>query len=92
MELSNIDLTKKICRILDKKFPQKTYKSYAQLIKFIPDRPGHDLRYAINCNKIKKDLSWRHETNFEENLTYTVNWYYDVFKNKCYGKLYKGLF
>ena len=80
MELSNIDLTKKICRILDKKFPQKTYKSYAQLIKFVPDRPGHDLRYAINCNKIKKDLGWQHETNFEENLTYTVNWYYDVFK------------
>ena len=82
MEISNIKLTEKICSILDKTLPQKNYESYAQLIKFVPDRLGHDLRYAINCNKIKKDLGWHQETNFEENLTYTVNWYCDFFKQK----------
>jgi dTDP-glucose 4,6-dehydratase len=82
MEISNIELVKKICNILDEKYPRKNKKSYEQFIKFVPDRPGHDLRYAVNCAKIKADLGWRQIKNFEENLTQTVDWYYDFFKQK----------
>ena len=51
-----------------------------QLIKFIPDRPGHDFRYSINCRKIQTDLGWQQTSNFQENLTKTVDWYYEFFQ------------
>ena len=80
MEISNIDLAKKICGILDNKYPRKNKKSYEQLIRFVPDRPGHDFRYSINCKKIRTDLGWRQTNKFQENLTKTVDWYYELFQ------------
>ena len=65
-EISNIDLVKQLLKILDK--PE-------YLIKFVKDRPGHDLRYAINHNKITKELDWQPKTNFEDGLLSTVQWY-----------------
>ncbi|MEE9379284.1 MAG: dTDP-glucose 4,6-dehydratase [Candidatus Lokiarchaeia archaeon] len=65
-EIANIDLVKKILNRLDK--PES-------LITFVRDRPGHDLRYAINHNKITKELNWKPETEFEKGLELTVQWY-----------------
>ncbi len=67
-EISNINLVKKILKILNK--PES-------LITFVKDRPGHDLRYAINYDKISKDLNWKPELNFERGLNLTVQWYLD---------------
>ena len=74
-ELSNFKLAHKICKILDKIKPAKKIKSYKELIHFVPDRPGHDLRYAVNINKIKKDLNWRPKTTFDLGLLITIQWY-----------------
>jgi len=48
---------------------------FKRLITFVQDRPGHDRRYAINCDKIKNELSWRQSVTFEEGLNITVEWY-----------------
>ena len=48
---------------------------YTDLIEFVKDRPGHDKRYAIDSNKIKKELGWKPQTNFHEGLKITVEWY-----------------
>ena len=52
-------------------------------INFVKDRPGHDLRYALNSNKIKRKLGWYPRTNFRQGISLTFNWYY---KNKKYYK------
>ena len=65
-EFSNIDLVKRILKILEK--PRN-------LIKFVKDRPGHDLRYAINHTKITEELNWRPKIKFEDGLLMTVQWY-----------------
>ena len=67
-ELANIDLVKKILKQLDKS---------ESLITFIKDRPGHDLRYAINHEKITKELNWKPKTNFNKGLEMTIQWYID---------------
>ena len=79
-EQKNIDIVKKICMRLEERMPSKKNlklkgKRYIDLIKFIKDRPGHDRRYAINCNKIKKELKWKPAYNFESGLEYTIDWY-----------------
>ena len=51
--------------------------SYSQLIEFVKDRPGHDFRYAINSNKIQKDLNWEPQTLFPDGIIKTVKWYID---------------
>ena len=53
-------------------------------INFVKDRPGHDVRYALNSDKIKKKLSWRPKTSFSNGIKLTLNWY---FENKSYYKL-----
>ena len=53
----------------------KEKKHFKSLITFVKDRPGHDRRYAINCDKIKKDLGWKQAVNFEEGLKKTAEWY-----------------
>ena len=73
-EWKNIDVVKLICRIMDKKLNREEGES-AQLITFVKDRPGHDLRYAINPSKIISETGWRPEMSFEEGLSQTVNWY-----------------
>jgi len=51
--------------------------SYKSLITFVKDRPGHDRRYAINCDKIKRELSWKQNVSFDEGIEKTVKWYLD---------------
>ena len=74
-EARNIDLVRKICAILDAKKP--TSGSYADLITFVTDRPGHDARYAIDPARIRTELGWRPSVTLDEGLEKTVQWYLD---------------
>lgn len=73
-EWKNIDLVKLLCRIMDKKLGRKEGES-EQLISYVTDRPGHDLRYAIDATKLNKELGWAPSLQFEEGLEKTVDWY-----------------
>ena len=75
-EWKNIDLVKLLCQIMDKKLGREKGKSQT-LITFVKDRPGHDLRYAIDASKINKELGWKPSVTFEEGLEKTINWYLD---------------
>jgi dTDP-glucose 4,6-dehydratase len=72
-EKQNIEVVKTICTILDKKVPKDS--PYSDLITFVADRPGHDVRYAIDASKIAKDLDWVPQESFESGLEKTVEWY-----------------
>ena len=74
-EVRNIDLVHMICGLLDKMRPATA--SYANQITFVTDRPGHDLRYAIDPTRIRKDLGWRPSVTLEQGLEKTVRWYLD---------------
>src|SRR5690625_1217100 len=73
-EWQNIDLVEELCRQMDIVLGRSEGDS-AQLITFVKDRPGHDLRYAIDASKIKEDLRWEPSVNFEEGLELTIEWY-----------------
>lgn len=74
-EKQNIEVVQTICKILDELKPQANGVPYASLINFVKDRPGHDLRYAIDASKIKKELGWEPEETFETGIRKTVEWY-----------------
>jgi dTDP-glucose 4,6-dehydratase len=74
-EVSNIDLVRRICRILDEKRPRPA--PYADQIAFVADRPGHDARYAIDPSRIRDELGWRPSVTLEQGLRRTVQWYLD---------------
>ncbi|MFH3827684.1 dTDP-glucose 4,6-dehydratase [Acinetobacter nosocomialis] len=76
-EQKNIDVVKSICELLDELAPNKPegVNHYVDLITYVKDRPGHDLRYAIDATKIKEDLGWVPEESFETGLRKTVEWY-----------------
>jgi dTDP-glucose 4,6-dehydratase len=73
-EWQNITLVKKLCQIMDKKLNRIPGTS-EKLITFVKDRAGHDLRYAIDCSKLKKELGWKQQVDFESGLDLTVDWY-----------------
>ena len=75
-EWKNIDLVKLLCRHMDEKLGREQGSS-AQLITYVKDRPGHDLRYAIDATKINKELGWKPSVTFEEGLSKTIDWYLD---------------
>lgn len=75
-EITNIELVKMICRLLDDLSPKQKGR-YEDLISHVKDRPGHDYRYAINTTKIRNDLKWLPSVNFQEGLKKTVLWYLD---------------
>ena len=84
-EKKNIDVVKRICEILEDLYPIKNnpdirklalnIAQYSDLITFVADRPGHDWRYAINCDKIKSELGWKQMHSFDEGLRQTITWY-----------------
>ena len=79
--LSNLDLTNLLIKILKQKL--KNFKSKSKIF-YVKDRPGHDVRYALNSNKIRKELKWKPLNNIKNGLTKTVNWYINnqnYFKN-----------
>lgn len=75
-ERSNLELVRTICAILDEKRP-RTEGSYADLITFVTDRPGHDARYAIDPTRMNTELDWHPSVTVEEGLARTVQWYLD---------------
>ena len=74
-EWSNIDIVRYLCRELDKELNRSGADSCEKLITFIKDRPGHDMRYAIDAGKIKNALNWKPRHTFEEGLAKTIRWY-----------------
>lgn len=76
-EQTNLAVVEQICDLLDRLVPKNNGKSYRELIRFVPDRPGHDLRYAIDAQKIKTDLGWQAKEDFASGLYKTVMWYLD---------------
>ncbi len=73
-EWENIKLVNSLCEKIAR-FLGKEKDYYKKLITYVKDRPGHDRRYAINCDKIKKELGWKQSVNFDEGLDKTVKWY-----------------
>jgi dTDP-glucose 4,6-dehydratase len=78
-EKKNIEVVKTICSLLDELHPEKPagIEKYEDLITYVTDRPGHDLRYAIDATKITNELGWRPEETFESGIRKTVQWYLD---------------
>lgn len=76
-ERTNIDVVTTICRLLEELVPNKPEGviNYADLITYVKDRPGHDLRYAIDASKIERELGWAPEETFESGIRKTVEWY-----------------
>jgi len=74
-ERRNIDVVRKICAILDRLRPMD--RPHESLIAFVADRPGHDLRYAIDASKLERDLGWRALDTFDSGIEKTVRWYLD---------------
>ncbi|EHH06063.1 dTDP-glucose 4,6-dehydratase [Agrobacterium tumefaciens] len=74
-EQKNIDVVNCICSILNELRPQS--KPYAELIKYVTDRPGHDARYAIDATKLETELGWKAQENFATGIRKTVQWYLD---------------
>mgnify|MGYP003144228934 CR=1 FL=1 len=76
-EKRNLEVVQTICELLDELVPQATKRSYKELITFVKDRPGHDLRYAIDASKIERELGWTPLETFDSGLRKTVHWYLD---------------
>lgn len=74
-ERQNIDVVRTICSLIDDRCPSSPNRPHASLITFVADRPGHDLRYAIDGSKIQRLLGWKPIESFESGLSQTVNWY-----------------
>jgi dTDP-glucose 4,6-dehydratase len=73
-EWQNIDLVKLLCELMDQKL-RRTAGESAELITYVKDRPGHDLRYAIDASKINTELGWKPSVTFEQGLARTIDWY-----------------
>lgn len=78
-EKQNIEVVKALCALLEELAPNKPagIKNYADLITYVKDRPGHDVRYAIDASKIERELGWKPQETFETGLRKTVQWYLD---------------
>ena len=74
-EKTNLDVVKSICALLDKLVPDSPYMPHAELITYVTDRPGHDVRYAIDADKIATELGWTPEETFESGIEKTIHWY-----------------
>ena len=89
VNLKNVILVRKILKICKN---MKIKIGNKSKIKFVKDRPGHDFRYALNSNKIKKELKWKPKIKFDDGLKKTINWYFEnksffkKIKNKSYQK------
>ncbi len=76
-ERTNLQVVETVCRILDELCPRADKKSYSEQITFVADRPGHDLRYAIDPTKLMEQLGWRPRYTFDTGIRATVQWYLD---------------
>jgi dTDP-glucose 4,6-dehydratase len=76
-EKTNLEVVNTICTLLDELVPDSPYKPHADLITFVTDRPGHDVRYAIDADKIDNELGWLPQETFESGIKKTIQWYLD---------------
>ena len=76
-ELTNLAVVQNICTLLDEKSPRPDGRTYAAQIVHVTDRPGHDRRYALNCDKIRRELGWTPQVDLNEGFRQTVTWYLD---------------
>ncbi len=76
-ELTNLQVVDALCNIMDELFPDSAHVPHKSLKIFVKDRPGHDLRYAIDASKLKRELGWEPQATFETGLKETVLWYLD---------------
>lgn len=74
-EVTNLDLVRILCDILDGLRPRSNGVPYRELITFVTDRPGHDFRYSIDCSKLEHQLSWKPEVTLAAGMRHTVEWY-----------------
>ncbi len=74
-EKTNLDVVHTLCQILDELLPDAPCKPHRQLVQFVTDRPGHDLRYAIDARKIERELGWKPQETFETGIRKTIAWY-----------------
>jgi dTDP-glucose 4,6-dehydratase len=76
-ERTNLEVVRAVCQALDRRRPREGGASYEDLIEFVADRPGHDLRYAVDPGKLEQELGWRSQLSFEAGIEATVGWYLD---------------
>ncbi len=76
-EKTNLEVVNTICSLLDELVPDSPHKPHSSLITYVPDRPGHDRRYAIDATKISQELGWKPNETFESGIRKTVQWYLD---------------
>ena len=74
-EITNLEVVKTICSILDELEPSPGLGEYKNLITFVEDRPGHDKRYSMSISKITKELNWSPKVSFLEGIRETIIWY-----------------
>ncbi|MFA5073012.1 MAG: dTDP-glucose 4,6-dehydratase [Nitrospirota bacterium] len=80
-EKKNIEVVREICAMLEEQYPisqnhaVKNVSRYEELITYVSDRPGHDMRYAINCDKLKQELGWKQRSPFTDGLRQTIAWF-----------------
>jgi dTDP-glucose 4,6-dehydratase len=86
-EMYNIDVVNKLCDVLDAVKPDDAGGQRRDLITFVKDRPGHDLRYAMDFSKLENELGWKPDESFETGIEKTIKWYID---NKDWVKRVKS--
>jgi dTDP-glucose 4,6-dehydratase len=91
-ERTNLEVVGAVCDILDDLLPDSVHRPHRNLITFVPDRPGHDKRYAIDPAKLERELQWRPQETFESGLRKTVRWYLDhrVWWEAILARRYRG--
>lgn len=72
---TNLEVVKTLCALLDELLPESQFRPHKQLVTYVADRPGHDRRYAINAEKLERELGWTPQESFETGLRKTVEWY-----------------
>lgn len=76
-EVPNLELVRLLCAILDERVPDSQFVPHKELLKHVPDRPGHDRRYAMDIRKVHKELGWQPQESLESGLVKTIDWYLD---------------